>query len=83
MASVICVHFRQHVDPCVNHIGIHLITLLNLFLPIYQQAHSNAKCHEVRLTVKLLNINGTLHMHQNRVRDTITHVTLNTINGVV
>jgi hypothetical protein len=32
---------------------------------------------------KLLIINVTYHMPQNRVRDTITHVTLYTVNGGV
>ena len=32
--------------------------------------------------VKLLTISVTLHMSQNMVSDTITHVTLNTINCV-
>ena len=33
--------------------------------------------------VKLLIINVTLRVPKNRVNETITHVTLNTINGVV
>ena len=33
--------------------------------------------------VKLLIINVTWHMPQDRVSDTITHVTLNSVNGVV
>ena len=35
------------------------------------------------LMVKLLIISVTLHMPRNRVSDSITHVTLNALNGVV
>ena len=76
MPSVIC-------RPLCN-IGMHLITLLNILLmPRYQKARSNAKCHEVTLMVKSLVIIVTYHTPQNRVIDTIIHVTLNTINNIV
>jgi hypothetical protein len=35
------------------------------------------------IMVKLLNIIVTFHTPQNKVSDSITHVTLNTMNGVV
>ena len=61
---------------------MHLDTLLNILMP--RQVHLNAKCHEVELMVKLLNINVILHIPQNRVlSDTITQVTLKTVNDVM
>jgi hypothetical protein len=81
MASGICIHFSQLVDHC--NINIHLIALLNILMPRYWKAHLNAKCHEVTLIVKLLIISVTQHTPQNKASGTITHVTLNTIIGVV
>ena len=43
----------------------------------------DAKLHEVTLVLELLNISVTKRTPQNRVSDTTTHVTLNTIKGVV
>ena len=40
------------------------------------------KCHDVTSMSKLSIINVTKHMPHNRVSDTITDVTLNTLNGV-
>ena len=42
----------------------------------------NTKCHEMTLMWKLLVISVAEDMPQYRVSDAITHVTLNTINGV-
>ena len=53
---------------------------------IFISQHStilNTKCREVTSMVKVLIINVTWHVPQNRASDTITHVTLNTINNVV
>ena len=43
----------------------------------------NVKYHEATLMAKLLIIDVTLHTPQNRVSDNITHVTLNTIIGIL
>ena len=64
------------------NIDIHLITLLSILMSRYQEAHSNAKCHETALIVKLLIINVTQHPLQNRVSGIVSHVTLNTIANV-
>ena len=64
-------------------VGIHPITLLNILMPRCQQADLNAKCHEATLMVKLLVMGVTQHTPQNKVSDIVTHVALNTINGVV
>ena len=45
--------------------------------------HLNAKCHEVTLMMNLSIIDVTLHTPQNRVSDTVTHGTLNFINGAL
>ena len=45
--------------------------------------HTDSKCHEVTPIMKFLFISATQHTPQNRVSDTIMHVTLNTINGVI
>ena len=67
----------------VHKHNIHLTTLLTIVMPRYYKAHLNTKCREVTLVMKLLIINVTQNMPQNRVSDTITHVTLNTMNGGV
>jgi hypothetical protein len=36
------------------HMSIHLITLLNILMPRYQDVHLNANYHEVTLMMKLL-----------------------------
>ena len=76
MSSVIYVYFYSSCRP-MCHIGIHLITLLNVLVPL----HLNAKCHEMTLIMMMLLIfDVTSHMSQNKVSDTIiTHVTLNTV----
>ena len=44
--------------------------------------HTNAKCHEVTLMIKLLAISVTWHRPHNKVNDIIKHVTKNTINDI-
>jgi hypothetical protein len=58
------------------NIGIHLITLLNILVSRYQQAHLNVKSQEAILMVKLLVIVYPSIRLKNRISDTITHVTL-------
>ena len=53
-------------------------TLAKILVPALE-----VKCHKVTLKMKLLIISVTLNTPQNMVRNTITHVTLNTMNGVV
>ena len=40
------------------------------------------QCHDVTILLKLLIISVTLHTPQEKVSETLTHGTLNTINGV-
>ena len=54
------------------NISMHLITILNMLMPRYQQAHLNAKCHEMAIMMKFLIINVTQRMPQNRLNDAIT-----------
>ena len=80
MPSAICLQFKSTCRPFCN-IGIRLI-----LLSIHSKqdiSKRTAKYHEVALMVNLVIINATWHTPQNRVNDTITHVTLITINGVV
>ena len=51
-------------------------------MPIYGE-HTNAKCHEVTLSVKLLANIATQHYGDSKIFDIITHVILNTINGAI
>ena len=64
-------------------ISIHLITLLNILMPRYQDVHLNANYHEVALMMKLLVTSVTWQRPHNKVSDTNSHATLNTINGVL
>ena len=64
-------------------ISIHLITLLNILMPRYQDVHLNANYHEVALMMKLLVTSVTWRRPHNKVSDTNSHATLNTINGVL
>ena len=47
------------------------------------EVNLKAKYHELTFRLKLFIINVIWHTHQYRVSDTITHVTLITINNVL
>ena len=64
---------------------MHLITLLieHSRAKISVSALVECQVSWMTLMVELLIINVTLHTPHNRVSDTLTHVTLNTINGAL
>ena len=81
LPSVICVHFSLLVDH-LYRIGIHRITLWTYSCQDVSNRSWTPVCDGVKLMMKLLIISVTYRMPQNKVSDTIMHVTLNTINGV-
>ena len=57
--------------------------MMHIYIYIYIfSKHTNSKCHEVTLMVKLLTINVMWHRPRNWVSDTITYGSLYTTNNV-